>query len=188
VTGPVRLAGAVVGGIVASGLLMTSACGFLGDDERRAAAAPGNLTVSSPAFRNGQMIPARYTCRGEGVNPALRWSGLPTPTKSIAVVVDDPDAPSGPYVHWVLFNIEPSNTEIPEDSMPSGADETVGSDGTAKYTPPCPPSGSTHHYRFSVYALDAPLTLHDNAELTATLRAIPQHVIARGRLTGVVRG
>lgn len=187
-TGPARLAGAVVGGIVASGLLLVSGCGFVGDGERRAAAAPGNLTVSSPAFRNGQMIPARYTCRGDGVNPALRWSGLPTATKSIAVVVDDPDAPSGPYVHWLLFNIEPSNTEIAEDSLPSGADEAVGSAGKAKYSPPCPPSGSTHHYRFSVYALDAPLSLHDNAELTTSLRAIPQHVIARGRLTGVVRG
>lgn len=179
----------VAGLVVAGGLLLTSGCGFLGDGERRAAAAPGNLTVSSPAFRNNQPIPARYTCHGEGVNPALRWSGLPAATRAIAVVVDDPDAPSGPYVHWALFNIDPHNTEIAEDSLPSGAREALTSAGKTKYDPPCPPAGSgDHHYRFSVYALDAQLPLQDNAALTTTLRTIPQHVIARGRLTGVVRG
>lgn len=183
------MAGAVVGGIAIGGLLLTCGCGFVADGERRAAAAPGNLTVSSPAFRNNQPIPARYTCRGQGVNPALRWSGLPAATKGIAVVVDDPDAPSGPYVHWLLFDIDPHNTEIAEDSLPSGAHESVTSAGSAKYAPPCPPAGSgPHHYRFSVYALDAPLSLQDNAALTATLRTIPRHVIARGRLTGVVNG
>lgn len=179
----------IAGLVVAGGLLLTSGCGFVGDGERRAAAAPGNLTVSSPAFRNNQLIPARYTCRGEGVNPALRWSGLPSATRAIALVVDDPDAPSGPYVHWTLFNIDPHNTEIAEDSLPSGAHEALTSAGKTKYDPPCPPAGSgTHHYRFSVYALDSQLPLQDNAALTTTLRTIPQHVIARGRLTGVVRG
>lgn len=169
-------------------MLALSGCGFVGDGERRAAAQPGSLTVGSPAFRDGQTIPARYTCHGEGVNPALRWSGLPAATRAIAVVVDDPDAPSGPYVHWVLFNIDAQSTEIAEDSLPAGADEAVGSNGKAKYGPPCPPGGETHHYRFSVYALDARLPLHDDSALTTTLRTIPQHVIARGRLTGVVRG
>jgi Raf kinase inhibitor-like YbhB/YbcL family protein len=183
--------GALVGTVVIGGLLLTSltGCGFLGDGERRAAAAPGNLTVSSPAFRSGQQIPARYTCRGEGVNPALRWSGLPAGTKAIAIVVDDPDAPSGPYVHWTLFNIDPHNTEIAEDSLPTGAQEARTSAGSTKYAAPCPTAGSgDHHYRFSVYALDARLPLRDDAGLTTTLRTIPQHVIARGRLTGVVRG
>lgn len=182
---PVRRALRIAASAAACGTLI-GGCGTLGADTHRPAAESGSLTVSSPAFRDDEPIPTRYTCTGTGVNPALHWSGLPSDTRSIAVVVDDPDAPDGAYVHWVVFDIAPRDTEIPEDSLPSGAQQAAGTNGRAVYTPPCPDEG-VHHYRFSVYALDSSLTLPDDATLEAALDAIPHHAIAHGRLTGIVR-
>lgn len=166
-------------------LVLLSGCGLFGAGEHRPAAVLTSLTVSSPAFRDGQGLPARYTCHGDGVNPSLHWSGLPSGTKSIAIVVDDPDAPHGPYVHWVVFNVQPRDTELAEDSAPPGARSAINSSGSTGYAAPCPPAGKPHHYRFTVYALDSRLSLPDGAALTKALKAIPPNSIAQGRLVGV---
>lgn len=166
-------------------IALLSGCGLFGPGEHRPAAVMTSLTVSSPAFRAGRGLPARYTCHGDGLNPPLHWSGLPAATKSIAIVVDDPDAPHGPYVHWVVFNIEPRDTELAEDAVPPGARSAVNSSGSTKYAAPCPPAGEPHDYRFTVYALDSRLSLPDGTSLTTALKAIPPSSIAQGRLVGV---
>jgi phosphatidylethanolamine-binding protein (PEBP) family uncharacterized protein len=103
-------------------------------------AAPG-ISVTSSVLREGQPIPVRYTCLGDGVSPPLQWSGVPKDAGSVAVVVDDPDAPSGTFVHWVLAALPPTQTSLPE--------------AAPGFKPPCPPAGPPHHYHFSVYALRA---------------------------------
>lgn len=173
------------GALAAVALLLVSGCGLVGSVPQRPAAVSANFTVTSPAFRDGAWIPARYTCRGDRMNPPLRWFGVPAATRSLALVVDDPDAPSGTYVHWIVFDIGPQFRELAEDSVPPGAREARNSAGTTSYIPLCPPKGTVHHYRFTVYALDAPLDLPDGATLNQIVDAIPAHVIAMGRLTGV---
>lgn len=188
--GDVRLARPLGGGAAATSLclgMMTalSGCGLLGAGEHRPAAVTTGLTVSSPAFHNNGRLPVRYTCDGAAVNPPLHWSGVPSRARSIAVVVDDPDASSGAYVHWIVFDIDPENTEIAEDTIPTGARQADGTNGAAKYAPPCPPRGERHRYRFSVYALDRRLRLPDGVSLKRALATIPEHTIAQGRLKGV---
>lgn len=109
------------------------------------------MKLSSNAFTNGGMIPSKFTCKGENVNPELRWSDIPNGTKSLALIVDDPDAPVGTWVHWLVKDIAADVTEIKEDSVPG---TQVRNDfGKEDYGGPCPPSG-THRYLFRLYALD----------------------------------
>ncbi|MGH3594450.1 MAG: YbhB/YbcL family Raf kinase inhibitor-like protein, partial [Mycobacterium sp.] len=103
---------------------------------------------------------AQYACTGRNVPPPLRWENIPAGTESLALVVDDPDAPGGLYVHWIVVGIPPSTTEITEGVLPGGARVSSNSGGEATYLGPCPPAGSgVHHYRFQLYALSKPLTL-----------------------------
>ena len=138
------------------------------------------LTVSSPAFQSGGMIPAKNTCDGANMNPPLKISGIPSNAKSLAVIVDDPDAPKGTFVHWVAWNIKPMEM-ISENSSPG----TQGKNGSGKkgYTGPCPPSG-THHYHFKVYALDAMLDLKEGADKMALESSLKNHVVGYGELIG----
>ena len=144
---------------------------------------PDTISVTSSAFQDGQPIPARFTCDGDNVSPPLAWQGVPSNAKAVALVVDDPDAPRGTFVHWVLLDLTPSTTSLTEHSTPSDATQANNSRGNASYFGPCPPSG-THHYRFTIYALSSPTGLPTGADLTQALKAINASTIARGRLTG----
>jgi Raf kinase inhibitor-like YbhB/YbcL family protein len=147
-------------------------------------AAPAAIEVRSAAFAAGAPIPARFTCKGNDTPPPLSWSGLPAGTASIALVMDDPDAPAGTFTHWVVFNLPATATGIAGGRLPSGAAQARNSGGQATYIGPCPPSG-THHYRFTIYAEQRRLGLPSGAALPLALNAIKANAIASGQLTGV---
>jgi Raf kinase inhibitor-like YbhB/YbcL family protein len=145
--------------------------------------APETIIVTSSAFRDGQRIPARFSCDGNNVSPPLAWQGVPSEAKAVALVVDDPDAPRGTFVHWVLLDLTPRTSSLAENATPAGATQAKNSAGKAAYFGPCPPSG-THHYRFTVHALSSLTGLPTGAELDRALKAIESSTIARGRLIG----
>lgn len=141
------------------------------------------LTIKSPAFKNNEFIPSKYTCDGLNINPELIIEDIPVNTKSLAIIVDDPDAPNGTFCHWLLWNIPPKST-IKEDSRPG----TQGRNSIHenKYFGPCPPSG-THHYHFKVYALDAKLNLAPNTGEKELLNTMKGHIISSGDLVGLYK-
>jgi hypothetical protein len=141
------------------------------------------MTVSSGTFAHN-MIDARYTCtaRSQAINPPLGWAGAPPGTKSLALVVDDSNAPITPYVYWLVFDIDPAASAIAEGQLPPGAREARNSAGSADYNAPCPGSRS-HEYRFTVYALNKVLNLPSGTSLRAAWTAIATATIGRGRLT-----
>jgi Raf kinase inhibitor-like YbhB/YbcL family protein len=144
----------------------------------------GPITVTSSAFGEGQTVPEKYTCDGEGVSPPLAWRGVPTSAAALALVVDDPDAPRGTYTHWVVLDVAPDVVVADEGRPPTGGVQADNSGGDAGYAGPCPPSG-THHYRFTVHALDAETGLGQGADLSEALAAVEKHTVATGRLTAV---
>lgn len=146
------------------------------------------LSLSSTAFAAGAFIPAVYSCTGRSISPPLIWSNAPTGTKSFALIMDDPDAPIGTFVHWVIYNIPASSKGLPEAVPANGqlADGSVqGSNGAGRagYTGPCPPSG-THRYFFKLYALDIVLSLSSRASKDQLLKAMQGHILAQGELMG----
>jgi Raf kinase inhibitor-like YbhB/YbcL family protein len=145
---------------------------------------PDMITVTSPAFADGAPIPPRYSCQGQDLAPPLAWSGVPDDAAELALVVDDPDAPRGTYLHWVLFGLDPGLSELAEGRLPAGARQGRNSAGKAAYSGPCPPAGPAHHYRFTVYALGARLAVPDGGGLDEAIEAIERDAVARGRLTG----
>lgn len=146
------------------------------------------MEIKSQAFAQGGLIPAKYTCDGEDVSPPLTWSGAPAGTQSFAVISDDPDAPAGTWVHWVIWNI-PAGTQALEENvpkleaLPNGARQGTTDFRRLGYGGPCPPSG-THRYSFRLYALDAPLDLRSTATKRELEKAMQGHVLARAELTG----
>jgi Raf kinase inhibitor-like YbhB/YbcL family protein len=147
------------------------------------------MTIESPAFKAGAAIPLKFTCQGQNVSPALVWKGEPVATKSLALVVDDPDAPSKTWVHWVIFNIPPGMGELPENMSkePSLVNGTrQGSNDSAKtgWDGPCPPSGGPHRYYFHLYALDEVLGLGAKWNKEQLLTAMKGHILAEGILMG----
>ncbi len=144
------------------------------------------LFIGSGAFPQNGMIPAKYTCDGAGVSPPISIAGVPKETKSLALVVDDPDAPVGTWVHWVVWNIGAGTREIPENAVPQGAVEGMNDFRKRKYGGPCPPSG-THRYFFKLYALDAPLPLKPGAAKAQVEEAMKGHVLAQAELIGLYR-
>lgn len=142
------------------------------------------LTITSAAFADGEKIPPRYTADGSNVNPPLSISGLPEGTRSLALIVDDPDAPMGTWDHWIVFNIAPDTTEIAENSVPAGAVQGRNSWGRSDYGGPSPPSG-THRYFFKLYALDAELTLPPGAKKNRLMAAMKGHILADTELMGL---
>jgi Raf kinase inhibitor-like YbhB/YbcL family protein len=176
---------------VPAAVLVLAGCGSGGSGETvRAQAvqptAPRTITVTSPAFSEGRAIPATYTCRGKGVSPPLQWSGVDDRIGSLALVVDDPDAPGGDYVHWVVLRIPTGHGALDAGGLPPGATELEASGGPG-WSPPCPPSG-THHYRFTVYAFpsDSAFAVSKDATLAELLSTIADRAVAWGRLTGTV--
>lgn len=143
------------------------------------------FVLSSPAFAQGQPIPREYTCDGADISPPLAWSGVPPDAKSLALIVDDPDAPSGTWVHWVLFDIPPQSGGLPEHASTSGIH---GSNSWQRlgYGGPCPPGG-THRYFFKLYALDSALSLPPGTGKTQLLSAMEGHVLAHAELMGTYR-
>jgi Raf kinase inhibitor-like YbhB/YbcL family protein len=148
--------------------------------------APTSITVTSTAFREGSTIPRKYTCDGAGTSPPLAWTGTPAEAEALAIVVDDPDAPHGTFIHWVLLDVDPKITSLAEGSAPPGAKQADNSAGKPSYYGPCPPSG-THHYRFTVYALPRATNLPTGTKLADALKAIEAGAIARGRLTATYK-
>jgi Raf kinase inhibitor-like YbhB/YbcL family protein len=150
---------------------------------------PGtSITVTSSNFKNGEAIPARYTCDGANVSPDIQWSAPPAGTKSIAIVMDDSDTPLL-FTHWLAYDIPANTRDIPEGaSTPSTrlghAAEGANNFGNIGYGGPCPPSG-THHYNFRVYALDVDLTLPSGQSKDQLADAVKGHVLAEGLITGV---
>lgn len=146
------------------------------------------LVVKSSAFKEGEMIPMKYTCDGEDISPPLSWEGVPEGTKSIAIICDDPDAPMGTWVHWVLFNLPPGTNTLPEAVPPeavleNGARHGINDFRKLGYGGPCPPSG-THRYYFKIYALDIVLGLQSGASKADLLKAMEGHVLSEGQIMG----
>lgn len=141
------------------------------------------MQITSSAFQNNAVIPTKYTCDGERVSPALAFSDIPAEAKSLALIMDDPDAPSGEFVHWVVFNLPPDTDSLAE--------------GQKNYIPPCPPRvderqrveagppSGRHHYIFKIYALDTMLELDANATKRDVLAAVKNHILAQGELFGL---
>lgn len=144
------------------------------------------LTLTSDAFKNNELIPFRFTCDGENVNPPLGIQNVPPETKSLALVVDDPDAPSGNWVHWIVWNIDPNLSEIKENSVPQGSVEGTTSFDKPGYGGPCPPSG-THHYQFKLYALETKLEIGKENEKAQLESAMKGHIIEETKLVGLYK-
>ncbi len=142
-----------------------------------------SLELTSDAFANGQSIPVKYSCNGKNISPALAWNEPPASTQSFVLIVDDPDAPMGTWVHWVLFNIPDSTRSLQENTDTSAMSAGKNSSGNIHYDGPCPPSG-THRYFFKLYALDSTLSLSPGATKEQVLKAAEGHILAQGELMG----
>ncbi len=145
-----------------------------------------SIQVSSPTFEDGGTIPPQNTCDGANTSPALKWSSVPQGAKSLALIVDDPDAPSGDFVHWVLFNLPASQTSLPEGAGSSTSQGVEGNNSFRKsgYNGPCPPKGPAHRYFFRLYALDTLLNLKAGATKSDVEKAMQGHVLAQGQTMG----
>lgn len=146
------------------------------------------MDLTSSAFREGAPIPAVYTCEGKDVSPPLSWTALPEGAKGLALISDDPDAPMGTWVHWVAYNIPPRSAGLAEavpavKELPDGTRQGITDFGRIGYGGPCPPSG-THRYFFTLYALDAALSLPPGATKAALEAAMEGHILARAQLMG----
>jgi len=147
------------------------------------------IQLSSSAFSDGGTIPQKHTCDGEDRSPALSWSSLPTAVKSLALIVDDPDAPSGTFVHWVIYNIPASLNGLPEGVAKADKVEGIGTQGIngfrrTGYNGPCPPRGPAHRYFFKLYALDTSLNLKAGVNKSDLENALRSHVLAQGQIIG----
>lgn len=142
------------------------------------------MKIISSEFKNNEKIPSNYTCEGEDVNPPLEFVDVPEDAKSLALIVDDPDAPGKTWVHWVVFNIPPETGEIDEDTVPDDAILGRTDFGNKSYGGPCPPSG-THRYFFKLYALDAMLDLDSGASKQEVLDAMNGRIIEKAELVGI---
>jgi len=146
------------------------------------------LKIKSSAFNEGDMIPKKYTCDGANISPPLAWDSVPMNTKSLALISDDPDAPVGTWVHWVIYNIPPTIKELPENIPPHNTIENGAQQGTNDfrligYGGPCPPRG-THRYYFKLYALDKVLDSEPGLTKAHLLKAMEGHIVAQGQLMG----
>jgi hypothetical protein len=152
-------------------------------------AGKDRMQLTSTAFIEGAAIPAKYTCDAKNVSPPLKWSGVPAGTKSLVLIVDDPDAPSGTWVHWVLYDLAPTVSELPEDLAKSqfvagGAKQGLNDFKHLGYGGPCPPRGKPHRYFFKLYALDAALELKPGLTKKDIASAMDKHILAQGQLMG----
>lgn len=150
-----------------------------------------SFAITSTAFENGAAIPRRYTCDGDDVSPPLGWSGAPARTAAFALIVDDPDAPAGTWVHWVLFNLPATTDRLAEgvakaETVPDLGSTLQGRNDFRRvgYGGPCPPPGPPHHYYFKLYALDSPLKLKSGAQKSDVESAMRGHTLGMAELIG----
>ena len=141
------------------------------------------MILTSSAFENSGDIPAKYTCDGDNINPPLKFIGVPKEARSLALVVSDPDAPSGDWTHWILFNIDPKIAAINEGVVPEGAKQGQNTSGDFKYEGPCPPSGA-HRYFFRLYVLDKKIESVSALNKEMFMQIIFGHTIAQAELMG----
>ncbi|GGA71322.1 UPF0098 protein [Edaphobacter acidisoli] len=154
-----------------------------------AESAPRTLVVTSADIQQGTEIPKQFTCDGEGVSPALGWDQPPAGTRSMVVIVSDPDAPSGTFIHWVIYNLSAETRGlargvVAKEMLPDGSRQGVNSGDKVGYYGPCPPGHSQHRYFFTVYALDQVLALPSGADESQVSKAMHGHVLAQGQLMG----
>ncbi len=147
------------------------------------------MKLSSTAFTEGAVIPAKHTCDERNISPALKWTGVPAETKSLVLIVDDPDAPSGTWVHWLVYDLPPQTSELAEDMpktqyLPGGAKQGLNDFRALGYGGPCPPPGKAHRYFFKLYALDKQLDLKPGATKRDLERAMANHIIGQAQLMG----
>ena len=147
-----------------------------------------DIKITSRAFEDGGKIPSKYTCDGEDISPPLQWEAVPDGTASIAVISDDPDAPMGSWVHWVLFNLPPDTRELKEnfpddETLADGTRQGITDFGATGYGGPCPPSG-THRYFFKIYALDKKIDVAIIVDKAQLLQEMEGHILGEGQLMG----
>jgi Raf kinase inhibitor-like YbhB/YbcL family protein len=147
------------------------------------------MKIVSPAFADGAPVPVEHTCEGNGSSPGLVWSEIPVNTRSFALICDDPDAPRGTWVHWVLFNLPADAVELapavpPAPELPSAARQGINDSGNVGYGGPCPPRGRPHRYFFRLYALDCTLNLAPGVKRPDLDQAMAGHVLADATLMG----
>jgi len=145
--------------------------------------------ITATAFRDGSSIPKRFTCDGPDVSPALSWGDPPAGTKSLAIIADDPDAPAGTWVHWVLYDLPADTRKLPEGvakdrELPNGALQGRNDFGKIGYNGPCPPRGSEHRYFFKLYALDSRTGLKAGATKSELERTMKGHILSQAQLVG----
>jgi Raf kinase inhibitor-like YbhB/YbcL family protein len=157
----------------------------------RAAQNPekGTMQLTSTAFAEGDAIPSQYTCDGKNISPPLKWASVPSGAKTLVLIVDDPDAPGGTWVHWVLYGLPAGTTELAEDTSKTqfisvGARQGLNDFRHLGYGGPCPPPGNPHRYFFKLYALDADLDLKPGATKKDVEAAMGKHILAQGQLMG----
>jgi Raf kinase inhibitor-like YbhB/YbcL family protein len=153
-----------------------------------ASANQKELTLRS-VFNDGGTIPSQYACSGDNKSPPLKWSAVPSGAKTLALIVKDPDAPGGTFVHWVLYNLPPHALELPENvpktaTTPQNADQGINGFQHTGYDGPCPPPGTPHHYHFVLYALDKKLDLTAGANAEDVEKALRGHVVSSTELVG----
>jgi Raf kinase inhibitor-like YbhB/YbcL family protein len=151
-----------------------------------------NIEITSSAFTEGNPIPIEYTCDGSDISPDLKWGSVPANTKSLALVCDDPDAPSGTFVHWVIYGIPTGETQLPKSapaaaSLSNGAKQGKNGFGRIGYGGPCPPRGTPHRYFFRISALDTTIDEPPGASRAQIDRAMKGHVLAEGHLMGTYK-
>jgi Raf kinase inhibitor-like YbhB/YbcL family protein len=139
------------------------------------------MKITCPVLQPNDFLPAKYTCDGKGVNPPLEISDIPQEAKSLALIMDDPDAPRGTFTHWLVWNIHPVISKIEENSVPLDAVEGMNSANQEGYIPPCPPGG-THRYRFKLYALDQYLSLEKKISRSDLENEIEKHLVDSAEL------
>ena len=143
--------------------------------------AASSISITGSSFQAGGDIPAKFTCDGTNVSPALQIGGVPNEAKSLVLIVDDPDAPRGLFTHWIIWNIDPKTTRVAENSAPAAGVQGTNDFGKRNYGGPCPPSG-THRYFFKIFALDTKLELKPGARRAELDAAMRGHTLAQGEL------
>jgi len=146
----------------------------------------GELKITSPVFDNNGTIPKKYTCDGMDISPPLFIENVPAGAKSLALIVDDPDAPVGTWVHWVLWNINPATKELKENRVPEGVQQGINDFRKNDYGGPCPPSG-THRYFFKLYALDNVTELNPGSKKADLEKSMKGHIISQTQIIGLYR-
>ncbi len=146
------------------------------------------MEIKSSAFKEGELIPQKFTCDGNDISPSLEWNSVPDGTMTLAIICDDPDAPAGTWIHWVFYDISPSVTNLPEGIAPEKQPAIGGTQGINDfrkigYGGPCPPGG-THRYYFKLYALDSAVNLSTGATKDELLKAMKGHILAEAQLMG----